>query len=173
MLFRTYSICNCFLCGWTSSVKWCRVVDSGDETRVHGLRGLIHPKPMIHFPLFKISPYFRRSFRVLKFFSIWPLFPKYSVVYPPKFPMTFFSHLLYILTLGLPLIFAEFIHFPIFLKKIIFSLLFTFPPNFVQFTCVGLIYVFLFPLFSPWRIYAPCNTRTGLPFMDWVFGLSF
>ncbi len=57
----------------------------------HKSRGVHPPEAMMHFPLFQISPYFRKLFQTpWKIFTIWPFPKKIFDFHLPKFLMTFF-----------------------------------------------------------------------------------
>ena len=109
-------------------------------------RGVHPPETMMHFPLFQISPYFRKIFWTLrKIFAIL-LFPdKFLDFHPPKFLMTFLviDHKFRISPL-----FSLFQY--ISLGKLLFPLLWqNFPPCFTQihllftyFTCISFPHCF-------------------------------
>src|SRR6218665_113937 len=82
---------------------------------------------MMHFPpLFQISPYFRKIFRLYKIFSILPFPEKFLDFHLPKFLITFFSSTT---NFEFPSYFPCFCTFPPCFEKILFpSLLFTISP---------------------------------------------
>ena len=107
------------------------------------LRGVHPPETMMHFPLFQISPYFRKIFRLWGKFS---QFEKFLHFHPPKFLMTFFSHRPQISNFA-P-IFPVSVHVPPCFAKIIISppILTYFPDVLDTFTCfLHTLRVFRFP----------------------------
>src|SRR6218665_369674 len=101
---------------------------------------------MMHFPLFQISPYSRKKFRTPWKIFRFDLYPKkFFDFHPPKFLMTFFSHLQ--VNLNFPPIFAISLHFPHISGKSYFPpIFFKFPSDFVKVTWfLHTLCVFPFP----------------------------
>ena len=96
--------------------RWAEIIHQGLDRGVHP------PEPMMHLPLFQISPLFQKIFQSMsKKFQI-SIFREKFLFYPPKFLMTFFIHWLKIRTS--PYFSALFTHFPSVSEIITFPLLF-------------------------------------------------
>jgi len=138
--------------------RWAEIIHQGLDRGVHP------PEPMMHLPLFQISPLFQKIFQSMsKKFQI-SIFREKFLFYPPKFLMTFFIHWLKIRTS--PYFSALFTHFPS-VSEII-----NFPPTFQN----VLLFSFNFCVFPSFRwfffppsfdhdacIYTSYNTCTGRP----------
>src|SRR6218665_667758 len=122
---------------------------------------------MMHFPpCFRFPPLFSKHFLALKkIFTILPFPVKFLDFHPPKFLMTFFSHLPQIS--NFTPIFAVSVHFPLFHEN------YSFPPYFDKispsvlhkFTCfLHTLHVFRFPpYFYHDAFMHHQNARTGRP----------
>ena len=129
------------------------------------------PSPWGHdaFPLFQISPYFPKIFRLCGKFSKLYLFRKiFSIFIRQNFWLPFFSHPPQISNFPL---FSCFSILPCFAKIIISSLLLKmsllFSKNSPAFYILYMYFVF--PLLWLWCIYASPNARTGRPCVHIIF----
>jgi len=110
---------------------------------------------MKHFSLVSNYPLFQKNFQ-----SLWTKFQislswKISVLYPPKFLMTFLVTVSKFRTSPISALFTHYLISPYFSK---------FPPLF-SFNSVFLhhLHAFFVPLLWPWCIHASCNIRIGHP----------
>src|SRR6218665_1699629 len=112
--------------------RWAEIIHQGLDKGVHP------PEPMMHLPLFQISPLFQKIFQSMsKKFQI-SIFREKFLFYPPKFLMTFFYSLtqnsnftLFLRTIHtFPLCFGN-NNFPPYFSKC--------TPVFVQFLCFPII----------------------------------
>ena len=99
-------------------------------------RGVHRPKANDAFPtIFQISPSFQNI-------SVWEHFSNFFQKMYISSTKLFGDFVVIDSEFKIPPIFAKTLHFPLFLKIYYFTLFLIFFPNFVQFTCFGLLYVF-------------------------------